>query len=81
MMSNSWCGTRISPGDRHLGQARRSTVEAVITEIVATSLSEAVADRWLGMFAEEPELLDQNENGVCLALDNRRGKTASVRYG
>ena len=63
---------------RQLAQARRSTVEAVITEIVATGLSEAVADPWLGMFADEPELLD---TVVSSAMDTRERDTLRTNDG
>ena len=53
---------------RQLAQARHSTVEAVITEIVATGLSEALTDPWLGLFADEPEVLDAV---VAAAMDAR----------
>lgn len=44
---------------QRLAQARGSTVEAVLTEILERSLSADAADPWLGMFADEPDLLDE----------------------
>ncbi len=44
---------------RQLAEVRGATVEAVLTDIITQGISGGTNDRWLGMFADEPELLDE----------------------
>ncbi len=50
---------RVMERARRLAKARNSTVEAVLTDIIARGVEAGDADRWLGMFGDEPELMDQ----------------------
>ena len=54
---------------QRLAKARGSTVEAVLTEILERSLSADAADPWLGMFADEPDLLDEVVGLAMLARE------------
>ncbi len=43
---------------RQLAQAQGATVETVLTDIITRGVAAGDGDPWLGMFADEPELLD-----------------------
>lgn len=44
---------------RRLAEAQGATVETVLTDIITRSIAGGTDDRWLGMFADEPDLLDE----------------------
>lgn len=55
---------------RRLAATRRCSVEALIAEmIVELAASRPAEDRLLGMFADEPELLDRAVESVMLARE------------
>ncbi len=55
---------------RQLAASRRCSVEALIAEMVAElAASKPADDRLLGMFADEPELLDRAVESAMLARE------------
>ncbi len=64
---------------QRVARQRQATLEALVTDIIASLAAlETEADPWWGLFAEEPELLDEV---VALAMTARERDALRVNDG